>query len=104
MPGPLPYDQPSFPADFLDQCRSLVRRRTVARSQFQRARLALLLYESPNSSNVAAGAVVEMHANSVRLWRHRWACGDFSLVEQKGRGRKPAFSPSRSGHREGCRL
>ena len=64
MPGPAPHEQPTFPAECLDQCRSLVRRRTVARSQYQRARLAFLLHESPASSNVAAGAVVEMHANS----------------------------------------
>jgi hypothetical protein len=94
MSGPAPFDQPTFPVEFLDQCRSLVRKRTVSRSQHQRARLALLLHEAPASSNVAAGAVVDLHPNSVRLWRHRWACGDFSLVEEEGRGRKPVFSPS----------
>jgi hypothetical protein len=104
MPGPSPVDQPTFPFDFLEQCRSLVRRRTVSRAQHQRARLALLLHESPASSNVEAGAVVELHPNSVRLWRHRWAQGDFSLADQAGRGRKPVFSPSRSGRRQGYRL
>ena len=48
------------------------------------------------SSHVAAGAVVELHPNSVRLWRRRWAQGDFSLVEQPGRGRKPVFSTLRA--------
>jgi hypothetical protein len=94
MPGPAPLDRPAFPPEFLDQCRGLVRRRTVSLSQYQRARLALLFHESPAISNVAAGAVVELHPNSVRLWRHRWAQGDFSLVDQAGRGRKPVFSPS----------
>ena len=28
-----------------------------------------------------------------RLWRRRWACGDFSLVEQEGRGASPFFPP-----------
>ena len=104
MPGPSPLDRPAFPAEFLEQCRGLVRRRTVSLSQYQRARLALLLHESPAMSNVAAGAVVELHPNSVRLWRHRWARGDFSLADQAGRGRKPDFSPSRPGRRQGHRL
>jgi hypothetical protein len=94
MPGPTSADRPAFPADFLDQCRSIVRRRMVPHGQHQRARLVLLLHESPAISNVEAGASVELHPNSVRLWRHRWACGDFSLADQAGRGRKPAFSPS----------
>jgi transposase len=57
--------------------------------------VVLLLHESPDLSNVAARALVELHANSVHRWRHRWARGDFSLADQAGRGRKPAFSPSR---------
>ena len=36
---------------------------------------------------------MDLHPNSVRLWRHRWACGDFSLVEQAGRGASPFFPP-----------
>ena len=104
MPGPAPLDRPTFPTEFLDRCRSLVRRRTAPHGQHQRARLVLLLHESPGSSNVAAGASVQLHANSVRLWRHRWAGGDFSLADQAGRGRKPAFSPSRPGDRQGGRV
>ena len=42
MPGPAPFDRPAFPAEFLEKCRSLVRRRTVPLAQYQRARLALL--------------------------------------------------------------
>ncbi len=94
MPGPTPLDRPKFPSEFLDQCRALVRRRAVPHDQHQRARLVLLLHESPALSHVAAAALVELHPNSVRLWRHRWASGDFSLADQAGRGRKPAFSPS----------
>ena len=55
-------------------------------------------------SNVAAGAVVELHPNSVRLWRRRWAQGDFSLADQAGRGRKLDFSPSRPSRRQSHRL
>jgi hypothetical protein len=101
MPGPAPLDRPTFPSEFLDQCRCIVRRRTVPHGQHQRARLVLLLPESPATLNVAAGGLVELHPKSVRLWRHRWACGDFSLADQAGRGRKPAFSPSRPGGRQG---
>ena len=94
MPGPAPFDCPAFPDEFIDTCRSLVRRRTVPHAERQRARLVLLLHESPDLSNVAAGALVKLHSSSVHRWRHRWACGNFSLVDRVGRGRKPAFSPS----------
>jgi hypothetical protein len=104
MPGPAPLDRPALPYEFLDQCRRAVRSRTVPHGQHQRAGLVLLLHESPDLSNVAAGARVELHANSVHRWRHRWAWGDFSLADQAGRGRKTAFSPSRSGRRQGDRL
>jgi hypothetical protein len=94
MAGPSPRDQPTFPAEFVAQWQCLVRQRIVARAQHQRARLVLLLYENPRLSNVVAGLRVDLHPNSVRVWRHRWARGDFSLVEQEGRGRKPVFSRS----------
>jgi transposase len=93
MPGPAPLDRPAFPDEFLDNCRSLVRRRTVPHSERQRARLVLLLHESPDLSNVAAGALVELHSNSVHRWRQRWARGNFFLADQAGRGRKPPFLP-----------
>ena len=84
MPGPIPVHQPAFPAEFLEECQRLVRRRTVALARYQRARLVLLLHESPTISNVAAGSAVELHPNSVRLWRRRWTQGDFSLDDQTG--------------------
>ena len=93
MPGPSALDRPTFPDEFLDQCRSLVHRRMVSHGQHQRARLVLLLHESPELSNVAAGALVELHANSVRLWRHRWSCGDFSLPIKQAAGVSPFFPP-----------
>ena len=91
MAGPSPLDQPAFPADFVAHCQSFVRRRTVPRAEHQRARFALLLHESPSLSNVAAGLLVDLHPDSVRLWRRRWACDDFSLVEQEGRGEAHFF-------------
>ena len=93
MPGLAPLDHPTFPTEFLDQCREIARRRAVFQGEHQRARLVLLLNESPVLSNVAAGSAVGLHPNSVRLWRRRWAQGGFSLVDQAGRGRKPVFFP-----------
>ena len=104
MSGPAPFFRPEFPAEFVEQCRHTVRMRSVLRGEFQRARLVLLLHRDANLSNVAAAAAVELHPNSVRLWRRRWAKGDFSLIDQEGRGRKATFSPSGSGHRQGDRL
>jgi hypothetical protein len=104
MPGLAPLDQPTFPTEFLDQCREIARRRAVPQGEHQRARLVLLLHESPVLSNVAAGSAVDLHPNSVRLWRRRWAQGGFSLVDQAGRGRKPVFPPPRPGHCQGRRV
>ena len=103
MPGPSPLYQPCFPADFLVEARLLSRRRTAKAHLLQRARLVLLLHEQPDLSNVAAGTQVGLHPNSVRLWRQRWAQGQFVLEDRPGRGRKPTFSPSgsRPGHRPG---
>jgi len=104
MSGPAPLFRPDFPAEFLDHCRRVVRLRRVSHGEFQRARLALLLHADAAMSNVAAGAAVELHPNSVRLWRRRWASRDFSLTDQEGRGRKATFSPSRSSRRQGHRV
>jgi hypothetical protein len=41
MHGPTPSNRPTFPSDFLDHCRSVVRRRTAPHGQHQRARLVL---------------------------------------------------------------
>lgn len=95
MPGPQPLYRPDFPPEFLDQVQVLVRRRTVPFHIRQRATLVLLLQQQPLLSNPEAAAHVHLHPNSVRLWRKRWAEGDFSLEDETGRGRKPVFSPPR---------
>ncbi len=81
-----------------------MRRRSVKYQLRQRATLALLLHEQPSLSNPEAAARVQLHPNSVRTWRRRWAAGDFTLEDEPGRGRKADFSPSRSRHRQGPRL
>ena len=93
MSGPAPLYRPAFPLEFLAQAQDIVRRRTVLYQLRQRARLVLLLHQCSALSNVAAGAHLDLHPNSVRLWRQRWAGGDFTLEDQAGRGCKPTFSP-----------
>jgi hypothetical protein len=95
MPGPSPIYNPTFPADFLEQVQKIVSRRTVKYHLRQRAELVLLFYEQPSISNIEAAAKLQLHPNCVRRWRRRWANGDFSLEDAKGRGRKPRFSPQR---------
>lgn len=93
MAGPLPAYRPVFPPDFAALAQRTARRRTVRFHLRQRATLVLLLHEHPDLSNVAAGQQVDLHPDSVRHWRRRWAAGDFSLDDEPGRGSKPRFSP-----------
>jgi len=93
VPGPAPRYRPAFPDDFLAQARRLVAARTAASHLRQRAHLVLLLHEHPALSNADAAARIDLHPNSVRLWRRRWAQGQFTLEDAPGRGRKPTFSP-----------
>ena len=87
MPGPAPVYRPVFPPAFLEQAERLVHQRTVAFQLRQRANVVLLFHHQPLVSNTAAAAQVQLHPNSVRLWRQRWAKGDFSLEDHAGRGR-----------------
>jgi transposase len=95
MPGPAPYYSPTFPDEFLAEARRLTAARTAASHLRQRARLVLLLHETPTLSNPQAAAMVDLHPNSIRLWRKRWASGQFCLQDESGRGREPIFSPPR---------
>ena len=104
MPGPTPRFTPNFSDAVLAIANALLRQRTAPFYLRQRAQLILLLHEQPKLSNVAAAALVELHPNSVRLWRQRWASGDFSLQDQPGRGRKPSFSPHGQSHRQSTGL
>jgi transposase len=95
MPGPRPFFRPDFPPDFRSRAQGLVRRRTVKFQLRQRASLVPLLHQQPLLSNPEAAARVQLHPNSVRCWRKRWAEGDFTLEDEPGRGRPPVFSPPR---------
>jgi hypothetical protein len=69
MRGPAPTDRPIFPSDFLAQAQKLVHQRTVRYQLQRRATLILLFHEQPLVANTEAAACVDMHPNSVRLWR-----------------------------------
>jgi hypothetical protein len=96
MPGPKPA-RCIFPDYFLQAAGDTVHRRTASVQAVQRFRLVLLLQEQPSLSSDAAAMQVGLSVRQVQRWRSRWARGDFSIEDQPGRGRKPAFSPSGSG-------
>lgn len=104
MRGPAPIYHPHFPPDFVEQARRIVCQRTVGHHLWQRATLVLLLHEQPLVSNSTAAGQVHLHPNSVRLWRRRWATGDYTLDDVPGRGSKPRFSPSGRGGGQSARL
>jgi hypothetical protein len=93
MPGPVPTHCPLFPEAFLQHAHDTLRRRTAPHCLVQRARLALLLDESPHLGHGEAGDAVGLSGPQVRRWRQRWADGDFALDDLPGRGRKAHFSP-----------
>ena len=95
MPGPVPA-RCTFPDNFVQDALDTVRRRTAAVQVVQRFRLVVLLHEYPSLRNEEAAAAVGLSSRQVRRWRSRWASGDFSIEDQSGRGRKPAFSPAGS--------
>ena len=95
MPGPTPA-RCTFPDRFLQEARDTIRRRTAAVQDVQRCRLVLLLHQKPDLRNEVAAAAVGLSSRQVQRWRSRWADSDYSIEDQPGRGRKPAFSPSRS--------
>ena len=99
MPGPAPAYQPPFTDDEIAQCQRLVRQHTAPQAQVYRAKLALLLHEQPALDNVTAGKYLGKHENWVRYWRRIWTTAGFRLTDKPGRGRKPSFSPSATGHR-----
>jgi hypothetical protein len=79
----------------VDEALRLVRQRQVPHALWQRASLVLLLHNNPSLSNVAAGEELQLHPNTVRYWRKRWAWGDFALQDAARTGRPASFSPTR---------
>lgn len=98
MPGPRPTHCPKFPEEFLEQARIEASRRTAEYRSVQRSQLVLLLHQYPNIEHEEAGEYVGLSGDQVRRWRRRWAAGDFSIDDTKGRGRKTDFSPTRASN------
>lgn len=95
MPGPIPSHRPQFPTAIVEEALCIVRQRKVPHALWQRASLVLLLHNNPSLSNVVAGEEVQLHPNTVRYWRKRWAWGDFALRDAARKGRPASFSPTR---------
>lgn len=104
MPGPLPLYQPHFTSEQIAACERLVRQHTAPQAQVYRAKLAVLLHAQPTVDSPTAARQLGKHENWVRYWRRTWAIEGFRLADKPGRGRKPVFSPSGGGHRQGAGL
>lgn len=96
MPGLKPIYRPKFTAAQIAEAKRLVKKRTAPVAVVERAQLVLLLHDAPDLENPIAGRQLGRHENWVRYWRKRWATEGFSLTDKSGRGRKPAFSPTRA--------
>jgi transposase len=70
----------------------------------QRAKLALMLAEDPAMTSAEAGRRLDLHPNTPRTWRRRWAKEGFSLEDRPRSGRPRKFSPRRDRPDQGRRL
>jgi len=104
MPGPAPTHRPTFTPEQLAECERLVRQHHAPQLQVARARLALLLHDTPALDHAAAARRLGKHPNWVRGWRRTWAAEGFRLADKPGRGRKPAFPPAGGRDGQGARL
>ena len=93
MSGPKPSYQPKFSEEELRLCRQLVRQRNAPHIQVQRARLALLLAEAPDTTTAQLARKLGAGTSFVLAWRKRWALGLFSLDDRPRSGR-PCRSPA----------
>ena len=104
MPCPVPKYQPTFSSEELDRVRNVVRRRNAPHSMVQRAKLALLLADDPAMTCAEAGRRLDLHPNTPRTWRRRWANEGFSLEDRPRSGRPRTSSPRRDRPDQGRRL
>ncbi len=104
MPGPAPTHRPIFTPAQLADCERLSRQHNAPQLPAARAKLALLLHADPAIDHATAARCLGKHPNWVRRWRRIWAAEGFRLTDQPGRGRRPAFSPSGRGDRQGAGL
>lgn len=104
MPGLLPQYRPSFSADQQQEAVVLARKRRAPQSEVLRARLALLLAETPTITSPEAARRLGLHEQTVRKWRRRWTKEGWGLHDHPRPGRPPVFSPARARGRQGRRL
>jgi len=104
MPGPKPQYQPRFKVTEVEEAQAVVRRTTASQSQVRRARLVLLLSETPAITCGEAAHQLQAHPKFVKKWRRRWATTGFSLVDAPRPGRPRIFSPEGGGRGQEGRL
>lgn len=98
MPGPSSIYQPLFTVEQLAQAQRIAQQHQAPHAHVQRAQLTLLLHTQPALDNASLARTLGQHPKWVQKWRKRWTTSGFSLEDQKGRGRKPIFSPAGENH------
>lgn len=104
MPELLPIYRPKFSSKELEEAAKVSRKRTAPHALVERAKLVLLLAESPTMTNPEAARRLDLHENTVCKWRKRWATEGFSLEDLPRSGRPQVFSPRTSGLDQGRRV
>ena len=93
MSGPEPKYRPRFTQEEIAQARRLARRLKAPSAEVQRAKMVLVLLETPKITNAALARRIGIHINTVRKWRKRWSTQGLSLEDEPRSGRPPVFSP-----------
>jgi transposase len=88
--GPKPLYKPQFSRSNVHRVEKVLRSSKAPYGQARRAKLASLLHSQPEIGNTEAARLVDMHDQTVRRWRRRWATEGFSL-EDKPRSGRPRF-------------
>jgi len=104
MPRPLPSYRPMFSPEDMERARNVASRRNAPHSTVVRAKIALLLADDPAMTCAEIGRRLDVHPNTPRTWRRRWATEGFSLEDRPRSGRPPKFSPRRGRSDQGHRL
>ena len=80
MPSPYPKYHPVFTPDDLSQARQVIRQHHAPHALVVRAKMALILSETPQISNAALSDAAGVHDNTAWKWRKRWATGRHSCL------------------------
>lgn len=93
MPRKTTIHQPTFTPEQLSLARKVARQSSAPLRAVQRARLTLLLAESPHLTHGQIAALAGLDPDTVYKWRRRWAAGEWSLEDAPRSGRPRAVSP-----------